>query len=81
MDITKELLQLGTTGIICVVLWIMLYKSEQREKAKDLRIQFLENQLVENYDERIEAAERLSNALYESARAMEKLTVEVRSDK
>lgn len=31
----------------------ILYKSEQREAKKDARIQLLENQLVENYDERI----------------------------
>lgn len=78
VDISKELLQLGPAGLICVVLWVVLFKSEQREKAKDQRIQYLEHQLIESYDERIEAAERLSTALYESARAMEKLTIEVR---
>lgn len=81
MDISQELLKLGPAGLICIVLWVALYKSEQREKTKDLRIQYLENQLIESYDERIAAAEALSNALYESARAMEKLTIEVRAEK
>ena len=81
MDIAQELLKLGPAGLICIVLWAALSKSEKRESAKDLRIQYLENQLIESYDERIAAAEALSNALYESARAMEKLTIEVRTGK
>ncbi len=81
MDIAQELLKLGPAGLICIVLWVALSKSEKRESAKDLRIQYLENQLIESYDERIAAAEALSNALYESARAMEKLTIEVRTTK
>lgn len=81
MDIAQELLKLGPAGLICIVLWVALSKSEKRESAKDLRIQYLENQLIESYDERIAAAEALSNALYESARAMEKLTIEVRTAK
>lgn len=81
MDIAQELLKLGPAGLICIVLWLALSKSEKRESAKDLRIQYLENQLIESYDERIAAAEALSNALYESARAMEKLTIEVRTGK
>ena len=79
MDIAQELLKLGPAGLICIVLWVALSKSEKRESAKDLRIQYLENQLIESYDERIAAAEASSNALYESARAMEKLTIEVRT--
>lgn len=77
----QTLLQLGVSGIVCIVLVWALTKSEGREKAKDLRIQYLENQLIENYDERIEAAERLSNALYENAKAMDGLTREVRNGK
>lgn len=81
MDIAQELLKLGPAGLICIVLWVALSKSEKRESAKDLRIQYLENQLIESYDERIAAAEALSNALYENARTMEKLTIEVRTAK
>lgn len=77
----QAFLQLGIAGIVCAVLLWALTKSEAREKAKDLRIQYLENQLIENYDERIEAAERLSNALYENAKAMDGLTREVRNGK
>lgn len=80
MDIAQELLKLGPAGLICIVLWVALSKAEKREQAKDLRIQYLENQLIESYDERITATEVLSNALHESARAMEKLTIEIKAD-
>lgn len=81
MDLAQELLKLGPAGLISVVLWVALYKSEQRESKKDLRIQYLENQLIESYDERISAAEAVSNAMYENARAMERLTYEVKEAK
>lgn len=77
----QTFLQLGVAGIVCALLLWVLNKSEAREKAKDLRIRYLENQLIENYDERIEAAERISAALYENAKAMDSLIREVRNGK
>jgi hypothetical protein len=85
--VDQEFIKLGIAGLICVVLWIMLTKSEKREAAKDLRIQLLENQLIESYGERIEAADRISDAIHFSAtsasnaaKALEALTIEVRSN-
>lgn len=63
----QELLKLGIAGLICVVLVWALLKSEKREEKKDLRIQMLENQLRESYDERVSAADRLGGAIHESA--------------
>jgi len=84
--VDQELLKLGIAGLICVVLWIMLMKSEKREEKKDMRIQMLENQLRESYDERIEAADRIGNAIHESAsaannaaRALDELKMEIRA--
>jgi hypothetical protein len=81
VDLVTELLKLGPPGMICVVLWIALYKSEQREAKKDTRIQLLENQLRESYDERVIAADRLSDALHGNAKAMDSLIGEIRSGK
>lgn len=72
MDIALEILKAyGPPGLISVILWAGLYKSEQREAKKDLRIQLLENQLRESYDERIEAADRLATAFHENAKVVE----------
>lgn len=79
MDILQELLKLGPAGLVCVVLWVMLNKSEQREAKKDARIQMLENQLTESYGERIEAAEQIAGSLHDNASAMIALTNEVRA--
>lgn len=81
MDLVEKLYSLGPPGLICVVLIYALWKSEQRETKKDSRIQLLENQLIESYDERITAADRMSDALHGSARAMDSLTSEIRSSK
>lgn len=63
----------------------MLMKSEKREEKKDLRIQLLENQLRESYDERVAAADRIGGAIHDSAsaannaaRALEVLTEEIK---
>lgn len=84
--VDQELLKLGIAGLICVVLWIMLLKSEKREEKKDLRIQLLENQLIESYDERIAAADRIGDAIHNSAdaannaaRALDALVTEIRN--
>lgn len=75
----QELLKLGTAGIICLVLLYALYKSEQREAKKDARIQMLENQLTESYDERVLAADRLADAIHSTRSALEALTIEIRA--
>lgn len=77
MDLAQELLKLGPSGLICIVLWVALYKSEKREAQKDLRIQMLENQLTESYDERVMAADRIADALHGNANALRTLTDEV----
>lgn len=82
----QELLKLGIAGLVCVVLWIMLLKSEKREEKKDARIQMLENQLIESYDERIAAADRIGEAIHDSAnasnnaaKALDALVLEIRT--
>jgi hypothetical protein len=86
MEFAQELLKLGPAGLICAILLIALNRSEKREEKKDARIQMLENQLIESYDERIEAADRIGDAIHGSAiaannaaKALDTLTVEVRS--
>lgn len=86
MDIVQEFLKAwGPPGILAVLMWIFLRKSEQREEKKDVRIQMLENQLLESYDERIAAADRIGEAIHGSAmaannaaKALENLAMEVR---
>lgn len=74
MQVDQELLKLGIAGLICIVLVWTLLKSEKREEKKDMRIQMLENQLRESYDERIAAADRLGSAIHESAIASSNAT-------
>lgn len=81
----QELLRLGISGVVCIILYVMLTKSEKREEKKDARIQLLENQLRESYDERVEAASQISTAIHDSARsaenaakAIESLTAEIK---
>lgn len=87
MDLVLEVIkQWGPPGIVALIMWVMLQKSEKREEKKDQRIQFLENQLIESYDERITAADRISEAIHGSAsaannaaEALKNLTHEVRT--
>ena len=82
MDIAQELLKAwGPPGLITVVLWIMLHKSEKREEKKDTRIQLLENLLTESYDERIAAADRIADAIHGNANALIALVNEIRAKK
>ncbi len=75
---TEEVLKLGTAGIVCLVLLWVIYRSEQREKQKDSRIQLLENQLTESYDERIAAADSMAEAIHSTRGALVALTSELR---
>jgi len=82
VDLAQELLKAwGPPGIITIILWMMLRKSEAREEKKDLRIQMLENLVTESYDERIQAADQISNAIHENSTALTALTSEIRSRK
>ena len=63
----------GPPGMMALVLWWELSKSEKREHAAGMRIQLLENKLTENYDERIEAATQQTTALLTSAQATREL--------
>lgn len=82
MDLAQELLKAwGPPGIITIILWMMLRKSEAREEKKDLRIQMLENLVTESYDERIQAADQISKAIHENSSALMALTNEIRSRK
>ncbi len=76
-----DFLKLGIAGIVCIILWIMLNKSEKREEKKDLRIVSLEKQLLESYDESIAAADQLANALHGNAAAMNNLVEEIRNNR
>lgn len=87
MDLVQEFFKAwGPPGLIAAILWVFLYKSEKREALKDARIQMLENQLRESYDERIEAADRIGDAIHGSAvaannaaKALDALALEVRT--
>lgn len=82
MDVAQELLKAwGPPGLIAIVLWVMLLKSERREEKKDMRIQMLENQLTESYDERISAADRIAEAIHGNATALIALVNEIRQKK
>ena len=87
MEIILEVIKAwGPPGALALLMWVMLRKSEEREAKKDARIQLLENQLIESYDERISAADRMGDAIHSSAnaasnaaKALDGLASEVRS--
>lgn len=80
MDFVTELLKVwGPPGVITIILWIMLKKSEEREAKKDIRIQMLENLIIESYDERIEAANRIADAIHSNSVSLSALTNEIRT--
>ena len=82
MDLVQELFKAwGPPGVITIILWVMLRKSESREEKKDTRIQMLENLVNESYDERIQAADQISKAIHENSSALIALTNEIRSRK
>lgn len=69
----------GPPGSLALVMWVMLGRSEKREAAKDLRIQLLENNLIESYDERVAIANQVAEAMHANAIALTALTNEIRS--
>lgn len=69
----------GPPGVLAAFMWIMLGRSEAREAKKDLRIQMLENLVLESYGERIEVATQVSEAMHNSSIAITGLTTEIRS--
>lgn len=80
MEIVLELLKAwGPPGVVAIILWVMLGKSEDREEKKDVRIQMLENLLTESYDERIQAADQISTAIHDNSTALTALTNEIRA--
>lgn len=87
MELILEILKgWGPPGALAILMWVMLKKSEEREAKKDIRIQLLENQLIESYDERISAADRMGDAIHLSAnaaanaaKALDGLALEVRA--
>lgn len=82
MDIAQEFFKAwGPPGLIAIILWIMLRKSEAREEKKDIRIQMLENLVTESYDERVQAADQISTAIHDNSTALMALTNEIRSRK
>lgn len=85
MEIFLELAKAwGPPGLLAMVLWWQLDKAEKREAEHrtfaltregtlGARIQLLENKLMENYDERIEAANQQTTALLTSAQSTKEL--------
>jgi hypothetical protein len=69
----------GPPGLLCLVLYWALTKGETREKAKDERIQLLENKLTESYDERVTIADQMAAAQVKLAAALTDLTNEIRN--
>lgn len=80
MDLLQEFVKIwGPPGVVAVIMWEMLRRSERREEKKDTRIQMLENLLTESYDERIAAADRIAEAIHGNATALIALVNEIRS--
>lgn len=71
----------GPPGALAALMWVMLGRSEAREAKKDTKIQLLENLLTESYDERIAAANQVSDAMHSNAVALTALTNEIRGSR
>lgn len=63
----------GAPALFALLLWWQLDKAERRETLKDMRIQLLENKLVESLDERIVAADQMATALISSTMKSQEL--------
>ncbi len=80
MDLVVEIVKGWGPAAATVLLSIYFLKqSEAREAKKDIRIQLLENLLIESYGERISAAEQVADAMHSSANALTALTHEIRA--
>lgn len=79
--VTDILKAWGPPGIIALMLFLFLHKSEKREEAKDKRIQMLENLLIESYDERVAGANMIADAMHANSKAFSELVAEIRSRK
>lgn len=75
MEIFLELAKSwGAPGVLALILWWQLEKGEKREATLGTRVQLLENKIMENYDERISAADQITTALLSSAHNAKELT-------
>lgn len=82
MEVLFELIKAwGPPGALALLMWEMLRRSEKREEKKDARIQMLENLLTESYGERIEAADRVADAIHGNANALGAVVNEIRAKK
>lgn len=80
MELVTEIIRTwGPPGALAALMWVMLKKSEEREAKKDIRIQLLENKVIESYDERILSANQVSEAMHTNAIAITALTNEIRA--
>lgn len=80
MDLVVEIVKgWGPASATVLMAIYFLKKSESREEKKDLRIQLLENLLIESYDEKISAANQVSEAMHSNAVALTALTNEIRA--
>lgn len=79
MDLVVEIVKGWGPAAATVLMSIYFLKqSEKREEKKDLRIQLLENLLTESYDERVAAANQVSQSIHDNAIALTALTNEIR---
>lgn len=80
VEVLLEIIKVwGPPGALALLMWVMLKKSEEREAKKDIRIQYLENVVIESYGERIETANQVSEALHSNSIALTALTHEIRA--
>lgn len=80
MDLVIEIVKGWGPAAATVLMSIYFLKqSEKREEKKDMRIQLLENLLTESYDERVAAANQISEAMHNNAVALTALTNEIRA--
>lgn len=82
MDLVIEIVKGWGPAAATVLMSIYFLKqSEDREAKKDMRIQMLENIVIESYDERIEAANNISEAMHSNSTALIALTNEIRASR
>lgn len=67
----------GPPGLLALIMWWQLEKAEKREETLHLRNQLLENKLLESYDERIEAASQITEAMISTSTSSKELKATV----